>query len=214
MSDIRKNTFNLEFDTNTVLVCLPFTHSIFTVIYYLYCRNFSEINPHNFWQVFRPLYHVGRILWLDKIVSSQLPPPPPDTSHPTYNSLGEADDDNSTYDKPGVQSRNDDSSHYDDSDSATVRLKSPVSDDSGLDLTMSSEQTSLLNQNKNRSVETHTKDKEVESNSKHIAVGPRAVFLEQNEFEWERIHIGHRFIADHWPHEYQKTLKLLASQFS
>ena len=36
----------------------------------------------------------------------------------------------------------------------------------------------------------------------------KPVILQEEPFEWQRTHIGHKLIADHWPHEYQKTLKL------
>ena len=36
----------------------------------------------------------------------------------------------------------------------------------------------------------------------------KPVIYQEEPFEWQRTHIGHKLIADHWPHEYQKTLKL------
>eukprot|EP00116_Pleurobrachia_bachei_P003945 sb/3464207/ len=39
------------------------------------------------------------------------------------------------------------------------------------------------------------------------------LLLRPTNTEWETLYFGPRFIADHWPHEYQKNLKLFASHF-
>ena len=107
-------------------------------------------------QVFRPLYHVGKIIWIDKHVIAA--PLPQDTN---CNDITPNTEDN-------------------------------------CDTNSQAEKISDMSENCQSSG----------SVSKKTINRFKPVLLKEEDLEWQRIHIGHRLIADHWPHEYQKTLKL------
>ena len=58
------------------------------------------------------------------------------------------------------------------------------------------------------SVSTSSDSSELTDGDKRARTVVKPVVLREEPFEWQRTHIGPRLIADHWPHEYQKTLKL------
>ena len=66
----------------------------------------------------------------------------------------------------------------------------------------------LPDKSESKSVSSSSDSSELTEGDKRARTVVKPVVLREEPFEWQRTHIGPRLIADHWPHEYQKTLKL------
>ncbi|XP_063691963.1 uncharacterized protein LOC134824154 isoform X1 [Bolinopsis microptera] len=131
-------------------------------------EDFLRDSIENSEEVFRPLFHVGKVLWVDKVTVSDKTIL---EDEPSCSILDQIPNGLVCNGNPGHA---DDDFHQAPSEKTSPNSPTDSSDD---------------NSEKSPSV-------------------ARPVVLQEEPFEWQRTHIGHRLIADHWPHEYQKTLKL------
>ena len=137
-----------------------FTFSLFFSLFFSFPTQF---------QVFRPLFHVGKVLWVDKVTVSDKTNL---DSEPSCSILDQIPNGLVCNGNPGHA---DEDFHEPPSEKTSPNSPTDSSDD---------------------------------NSEKSAVTVARPVVLQEEPFEWQRTHIGHRLIADHWPHEYQKTLKL------
>ena len=135
------------------------------------------------------MFHVGKVLWIDKVLV---------TDKPTDKHTDESETNVSRHEDVGSSSELNGSAPSHKLNSLTCVNDSDVVFTDCKSLSGTSETSSL-------SLSENLKTVDKSKQSKTVL---KPVILQEEPFEWQRTHIGHKLIADHWPHEYQKTLKL------